>query len=60
VLDGLARLVADHLVRVGLEDEARARLADSGLPLVELPFLPEGVDVGALYGLATAIKEGWA
>jgi anion-transporting ArsA/GET3 family ATPase len=60
VLDGLARLVADHLVRVGLEDEARARLAESGLPLVELPFLPEGVDVGALYGLATAIKEGWA
>ncbi|MCW2501786.1 MAG: ATPase [Actinomycetia bacterium] len=39
-------------LRVQLEDRLRAELTELGRPMLELPFLPEGVDLGGLYKLA--------
>jgi anion-transporting ArsA/GET3 family ATPase len=61
VLDGLVAETVEHAVRVEAEQQARARLADAGLPLIELPELTEvggdGVDLGAIYELAEVLRE---
>jgi len=45
----------DHLDRLALQDEQRAVLAQTGTPVAELPLLTEGVDLGALDELASAL-----
>jgi anion-transporting ArsA/GET3 family ATPase len=53
---GLAKVLAEeaseHARRVALQQAQRAELAALGLPLVELPLVPEAVDVGTVARLA--------
>ncbi|MCD9199609.1 ArsA-related P-loop ATPase [Aeromicrobium wangtongii] len=46
-----------HLERQRLQDGQREILEDCGRPLVELPLLSDGIDLGALYELAEQLKE---
>lgn len=61
VVDGLVAETVEHAARVDAEQQARARLADAGMPLVELPELVEvgvdGVDLGGVYELAEVLRE---
>jgi hypothetical protein len=61
VFDGLVAETVEHAVRVDAEQQARGRLADAGLPLIELPELAEtggdGIDLGAVYELAEVLRE---
>ncbi|RBJ09791.1 ATPase [Micromonospora provocatoris] len=52
---GLVEEARDQQVRRELEDSLRGDLVDLGLPLVELPLLPEGVDRAGLETLAEAL-----
>jgi len=52
VVAGLVAEAKEHLARGEVEDALRAELAELGRPLVELPVLPRGVDLTALYELA--------
>ena len=60
VLDGLVAETVEHAVRVEAEQQARAKLADAGMPLIELPELIEvgtdGVDLGGVYELAEVLR----
>ncbi|MFN8082446.1 MAG: hypothetical protein U0Q19_23065, partial [Kineosporiaceae bacterium] len=47
----------EHAQRVQLEREQRAVLTGLNRPLVELPALAEGIDLGALYDLAERLTE---
>jgi hypothetical protein len=62
VLDGLVTQTVEHAGRVELEQQARTRLEEAGLPTLELPELHEtgvdGVDLGGIYELAELIL-GW-
>lgn len=51
-LKALQNEAADHAVRVDLQNTERQRLVDSGLPVLELPFIAGGIDLSALYSLA--------
>jgi hypothetical protein len=44
--------------RVDLQNAERQRLVDSGLPILELPLLPGGIDLAALYELAAPSRAG--
>lgn len=56
----LADEAADHAERVALEERERARIDDLGLPGATLPFMMEGIELGALYALAALLREaGW-
>ena len=61
VLDGLVTQAVEHAVRVELEQQARTRLEEAGLPTLELPELHEtgvdGVDLGGIYELAELILD---
>ncbi|MGH3885959.1 MAG: ATPase, partial [Pseudonocardiaceae bacterium] len=61
VLDGLVAETVEHAVRVDAEHQARAKLAEAGMPLIELPELTEvgvdGVDLGGVYELAEVLRE---
>ena len=46
-----------HVQRLDLEDEQRAALAESDYPRVELPEIPDGIDLGALFDLAERLKR---
>lgn len=52
----LADELTDHATRVTAEDEARGTLEKLDRPVVELPFVPHGIDLGALYDLAEDIE----
>jgi anion-transporting ArsA/GET3 family ATPase len=54
---GLLAEGRDHVDRLALQDEQRAILAGAGTEVVELPLLGDGVDLGALDELATALTE---
>jgi anion-transporting ArsA/GET3 family ATPase len=60
-LDGLVAETVEHAVRVDAEQQARVKLAEAGMPLIELPELTEvgmdGVDLGGVYDLAEALRE---
>jgi len=56
MLAALADEAAAHADRVELESSQRARLADAKLPLVTLPLLGDGVDLGALYDFADQLR----
>ena len=46
-----------HVKRQALQESQRDILLDCGKPLVELPSLPDGVDLGALFELAQTLKD---
>ncbi|MER7460305.1 ArsA-related P-loop ATPase [Micromonospora sp. NPDC126480] len=52
---GLAAEARDQVVRRELEDSLRTDLVELGLPMVELPLLPDGVDRAGLDRLAEAL-----
>src|SRR3954471_14459348 len=55
--DGLLTEGADHAQRVRLEREQREDLAALGRPITELPAMPGGIDLGALYDLSAVLLE---
>ena len=55
VMFGLVAEAADLARRVEQEDEQRVLLARSGRPLIELPFLSEGIDLGSLNQLGALL-----
>jgi hypothetical protein len=48
---------AEHAERVALESRERKDLGSLGLPVVELPLLPDQVDLGGLYRLAELMRS---
>ena len=58
LVDGLLEQAHDHAVRRALEDAQRKVVKAMGVPAYELPQLPQGVDLGGLYELAAALREG--
>lgn len=48
---------AAHLERQHLQDGQREILDDCGQPLIELPLLGDGIDLGALFELAERLKD---
>lgn len=56
VVRALTAEAADHAERVALEARERDNLEVLHRPTYELPFRPDGVDVGALYDLAEALR----
>lgn len=56
-LSALLNETAEHASRVLAERDAREHLREADLPMVELPDLIDGVDVGALYELAEICAE---
>ncbi len=56
-LTGLVQEAKLHQVRLALEAQLRADLVGVGRPLLDLPLLPDGVDLGGLYGLAETLRE---
>jgi anion-transporting ArsA/GET3 family ATPase len=57
LVDGLLSEARDHAERRALEDAQRALVGELGVPTYELPRLAGGVDLGALYELATALRQ---
>lgn len=57
VVADLLDLEAARASRAAVADHARASLAELGVPLVSLPQLPGGVDVGGLFDLADVLGE---
>ena len=45
------------LKRQDLQESQRELLVDCGQPLIELPSLPDGIDLGALFELAETLKN---
>lgn len=58
--DAVASLLLDEArdltQRLALEDTERARLVGTGLPILELPLLRGGVDLGGLFTLAAQLR----
>ncbi|NJP34132.1 ArsA family ATPase [Micromonospora thermarum] len=54
-VSGLAAEARDQVIRRELEDSLRTDLVELGLPMVELPLLPDGVDRAGLDRLAEAL-----
>ena len=52
----LAVDAADHASRIALERRERARIDALGLSTATLPMMVDGIDLGALYGLADALR----
>ena len=52
LVDGLLEEARDHAERIDLEREQLALLEATGLPIVQLPALPTGVDSGSVRELA--------
>jgi anion-transporting ArsA/GET3 family ATPase len=57
LVDSLIEESREHAVRRSLEASQRALVAGLGVPAYELPRLPQGVDLGALYELAGHLRE---
>jgi len=57
LLDALFSEASEHAERVALETVERADLVATGHPVLELPALVEGIDLGALYDLAGLLRE---
>ncbi len=57
LVDGLLTEAHDHAERRALEDSQRELVGQLGVPTYELPRLPGGVDLGALYELAALLRE---
>jgi anion-transporting ArsA/GET3 family ATPase len=57
LVTGLLTEARDHAERRELEDSQRELVDELGAPTYELPRLPGGVDLGALYELAAELKQ---
>ncbi len=57
LLDGLREEAAEHSIRVLDEQLCREELSGAGLPMLELPRLVEGGDLGGVYELADRLAE---
>jgi anion-transporting ArsA/GET3 family ATPase len=57
LLDALLREATEHLEHVRMEHRERKLLAALNRPMVELPFVPDGVDLGAVHQLADALRR---
>ena len=57
LVDSLVTEGREHAERRALETSQRALVADLDVPTYELPRLPQGVDLGALYELAASLRE---
>ena len=57
LLAGLTEQAAEHAIRVLDEQLCREELAAAGLPMLELPRLVEGGDLGGVYELADRLAE---
>ncbi|MGI8524382.1 MAG: ArsA-related P-loop ATPase [Nocardioides sp.] len=57
LVTALVAEAADHAERRALEDDQRVIVDGLGVPVVELPGLAGGIDPGALYELAAALRE---
>jgi len=57
LVDGLLAEAHDHAERRALEDSQRALVEKLDVPTYELPRLPQGVDLGALYELAGMLRD---
>lgn len=53
----LAAELRDHAKRMALEERERRRLATAKQPRYDLPLISDGIDLGGLYRLATALRE---
>jgi anion-transporting ArsA/GET3 family ATPase len=58
LVSGLLDEARDHAVRRALEDAQRKLVKELGVPAYELPRLATGVDLGGLYELASALRDG--
>jgi hypothetical protein len=61
---GLLEQAEAYGLRVEGQEERRRALAELGLPVVDLPWIHDGIDLGSLYALAApltlhATREGW-
>jgi len=54
---GLITETVQHAARVQAQQASRARLERSGVDMVELPLLTDGVDLGATYELADLLAQ---
>ncbi|MFI7543036.1 ArsA family ATPase [Actinoplanes sp. NPDC049599] len=54
-VNGLHAEARAHLTRRELEESLRAELAELGRPMLELPLLPDGVDLDGLHELAAQL-----
>lgn len=57
LLAGLATQATEHAIRVLDEARCRAQLAATGLPMLSLPRLVDGADLGGVYELADRLAE---
>ena len=57
MVQGLATEAAEHAIRVLDEADCRAQLAATGLPMLSLPRLVDGADLGGVYELADRLTE---
>jgi anion-transporting ArsA/GET3 family ATPase len=57
ISDGLMDEGRDHTPRMSIERDQRFRLTELGLPMIESPLQPDGVDPAALHTLAEAFAE---
>jgi anion-transporting ArsA/GET3 family ATPase len=55
-VSGLTAEAKNYLVRQGIEASLREDVADLGQPVIEIPFLPTGVDRAGLNELAAALR----
>ena len=53
----LAAETADHAIRVLAEQECREQLSEAGVPMLSLPRLVDGADLGGVYELADDLAE---
>lgn len=54
---GLLEEAADHAHRVDLEREQLALLTETGLPIISIPLLPDGVDAGSIREIAAILAS---
>lgn len=57
LVDALADELEYHAIRVQDERRCRADLAATGLPLLDLPAMPDGIQLGEVYELADLLAE---
>ena len=57
LVDALLNEASDHAQRVKLEKSERRRLQRLGLPMIDLKWQPEGIDLAGLYELADEIND---
>lgn len=54
---GLLVEAREHAQRVALEQRERARLDTIDQPILTMPYLPDGIDLGALWELAEILRQ---